>query len=64
MLRGRYRRGPHPQDLIQPGQFVLNFANMRACLYPIAADRHQQSCDATVARRRQAIQWSDPECQK
>jgi hypothetical protein len=22
MLRGRYRRGPHPQDLSQPGQFV------------------------------------------
>jgi hypothetical protein len=28
MLRGRYRRGPHPQDLSQPGQFVLNLANM------------------------------------
>jgi hypothetical protein len=39
----------------QPGQFVLNLANMRACLNPIAADRHQQSCDGTVARRRQAI---------
>jgi hypothetical protein len=45
-LHQKYRRGPHPQDLSQPGEFVLNLANMLACPYPIAADRHQQSWTA------------------